>query len=401
MAAKEHLAPLPIESLETTVAHIEHAHVDHTKRKRRSHIPVLMPQLPSAAALLPYLQKIDLNRWYSNHGPLTQALEKRLAQHLGCGENELVTVSNATAGITAALMVLALEPGLCILPSYTFVATAHAVKAAGLTPWFHDVDQKTWALDPTRVKRAVQNGVDVKAVVVVAPFGAPLDLNSWLQFQEETGIPVVIDAAAGFDTVRPCGMQSVVSLHATKVFGAGEGGFIVTGSPKLSAQLRACCNFGFQGSRSATQVGLNAKLSEYHAAVGLAHFAQWPSVRLKHLRIMRWYQEEVARLDGVSLHPGYGDGWVTATTSVILPPDSAGQVAESLRRSGVETRSWWGQGCHTQPAFATFPHGDLVVTDELGGRVLGLPHFTDMERDDVAFVMQQLAKTLRVLKRRS
>jgi dTDP-4-amino-4,6-dideoxygalactose transaminase len=369
------------------------------KAKRAAEaIPILRPQLPSTSDILPYLQAIDSRRWYSNYGPLVQQLEQELSKRLGARDHTLVTVSNATAGITAALLALGLKQGaLCLMPSWTFAATPHAAKAAGLTPMFHDVERGTWALNPEQVRETLRKGYAVEAVVVVSPFGAPLRLKAWQQFQDETGVRVVIDAAAGFDTVTASVLPSVVSLHATKVFAAGEGGFVLSTDAELGHRVRSCCNFGFQNSRVALCSGFNAKMSEYHAAVALASLARWPFFRLKHLKIMEWYTQALARIPGVALHPGYGEGWATGTTSVILPSASAPQVAALLLRSGVETRSWWGQGCHVQPAFAGCPRGELPVTEDLGGRVLGLPHYPDLEEEDVWHIATVLAHALRSL----
>ena len=359
-------------------------------------IPVLRPKLPSTADISPYLQSIDSSRWYSNCGPLVQRLEQELARHLGVRDQTLVTVSNGTAGITAALLSLGLKEGsVCLMPSWTFAATPHAARAAGLTPMFQEVDRETWALNPERVKETLRGGCAAKAVVVVSPFGAPIRLKAWQHFQEETGVSVVVDAAAGFDTVTPSSLLSVVSMHATKIFAAGEGGFVLTNHGVIADRVRACCNFGFEASRVALCRSINAKMSEYHAAVALAGLAQWPAIRLKHLKIMEWYRQALAPVAGVSLQPGYGKGWASGTTSVILPPGSATQVAGLLLRSGIETRSWWGQGCHVQPAFADCPRGALPVTEDLGERVLGLPHYSDMEKENVLRVVASLAHVLR------
>lgn len=359
-------------------------------------VPVLRPKLPSAAEILPYLHAIDSRNVYSNYGPLVMRLEQELSRHLGARDQTLITVSNATSGITAALLSLGIkEDSLCLMPSWTFAATPHAALAAGLTPLFEDVDHDTWALDPDAVREKLQNGCPIGAVIVVSPFGSPIDIQAWEHFQRETGVPVLVDAAAGFDTATPSSLLTVVSLHATKILAAGEGGFVLTDSPVKGRRIRACCNFGFEASRVARCRSINAKMSEYHAAVGMASLAQWPAIRSKHLKIMDWYRQALAPVPGVSLQPGYGTGWATATTSVILPPGSAAHVADSLLRSGIETRAWWGQGCHVQPAFRDCPRAELPITEDLGSRVLGLPHFPDMDRDTVRYVVASLAQALR------
>jgi len=360
----------------------------------------MRPRLPSAAEILPYLEAIDEARWYSNYGPLVTRLEQQLARRLGMTAGGVVTTANATAGLTAALLARRAPAGsFCLMPSWTFAATAHAARAAGLIPWFHDVLRSTWALDPGAVRETLKPlAGKVGAVIAVSPFGAPLGIAPWRDLEEQTGIPVVVDAAAGFDSAVAGPIPQVVSLHATKILGAGEGGFVATTDPELRLRLVACCNFGFLDARSAMLPALNAKMSEYHAAVALAALDAWPATRALHIRIAGWYQNalarcEIARCEAVRLQPGYGNGWATGTTNVILPRP-AEAVARHLRRGGIDTRAWWGQGCHVQPAFADCPRGPLPVTEELGASVLGLPHFPDMRERDVERVAEALMNTM-------
>ena len=361
-----------------------------------SRLPVLRPKLPSASQLLPFLKTIDEGRLYSNGGPLSLRLHAELSRQIGCPENTLVTAASATAGITAALLALDVPDGsVCLMPSWTFAATPHAAMAAGMKPWFVDVDQRTWALDPAMVRqKLLATSQPVRAIIVVSPFGAPLDITAWEKIQAETGIPVVVDAAAGFDTVRASTLISVVSLHATKLFAAGEGGFILAPDELLRDRIRACSNFGFSGTRIAQWRAVNSKLSEYHAAVGLASFENWPAMRLRHLQIAAWYRQSLKGLPGIALQPGYGDGWACGVTNVLLESDSAESIGRYMLREGIETRAWWGAGCHIQPAFAECARESLPVTEYLGTRVLGLPHFVDMEKEDVLLVAQHLSKAL-------
>jgi dTDP-4-amino-4,6-dideoxygalactose transaminase len=359
-------------------------------------MPVLRPRLPSAAEILPYLAEIDERRWYSNCGPLVTRLEDQLSRHLGFSTRSVITTANATLGLTVALMARRIPPGsVCLLPSWTFAATPHAIRAAGLIPWFIDVDRRTWALNPDHVVDTLKGMPrPVSALIVVSPFGAPIDVQAWEQFEDRTGVAVIVDAAAAFDTTRPSRLPFIVSLHATKILGAGEGGFVASTDSQFLERVRASCNFGFQGSRNANLAALNAKMSEYHAAVALASLAGWPETRQRHLRIMERYRRGVARLDRVSLQPKYGHGWVAGTTSVLLPPRTRERVSRNLLESGVETRLWWGTGCHTQPAFMDCPRSALPVTEELGGRVLGLPHFPELRNQDVDAVVYCLSDAL-------
>jgi dTDP-4-amino-4,6-dideoxygalactose transaminase len=264
-----------------------------------------------------------------------------------------------------------------------------------LIPWFIDVDRRTWALNSDYVTEAMKRiPRQVSSLIVVSPFGAPIDVRAWELFEDRTGISVIIDAAAAFDTMRPSHLPHVVSLHATKILGAGEGGFVASTDSQFLERVKACCNFGFQGTRHAMLAALNAKMSEYHAAVALASLASWSENRQRHVRIMDWYRRGVARLDGVPLQPNYGHGWVSGTTSVVLPRGARESVLGNLQVSGIETRQWWGEGCHTQPAFVDCPRGALPVTEDLGARVIGLPHFPEMQKQDVDTVLDSVSATI-------
>ncbi|MCW8084707.1 DegT/DnrJ/EryC1/StrS family aminotransferase [Roseococcus sp. MDT2-1-1] len=196
-------------------------------------IPVARPLLPHVDALLPYLRRIDAARVYANWGPLNAELEVRLAVHCS---GHVVSVSSATDGLVCALRAvledrpLEARRGLCLMPSWSFVASAHAAIVAGLQPAFLDVGEERWALEPGQVRdairaaRASQEEISVAAVLVVAPFGLPVDPGPWDAFTQQTGIPVVVDAAAAFDGLSAGCSPAVVSLHATKAVGAGEGG---------------------------------------------------------------------------------------------------------------------------------------------------------------------------------
>jgi dTDP-4-amino-4,6-dideoxygalactose transaminase len=180
-------------------------------------LPVAKPRLPLANEILPYLRRIDQSRWYSNSGPLIQEFEARLATHAGQGA--VAAVANATVGLTLALLTYDLPLGsLCMVPAWTFAATGHAIQLAGLVPWIVDADAASWALEPVAARKLLREAPGlVSAVIPVSPFGQPIDFAGWSSFRDATGLAVVIDAAAMFDTIRAQSVPAVVSLHATKV----------------------------------------------------------------------------------------------------------------------------------------------------------------------------------------
>lgn len=363
-------------------------------------IPVARPALPPARALLPYLRQIDANAWYSNHGPLARAFQARLAAHWDVEAAEVALLCNATSALTVALLASGAPRGSrCLLPSWTFAATAGAVQAAGLVPHFVDVCPQRWTPAPETVRHlAAQPGVG--AVIVVSPFGAPLGLSEWEDVQAATGVPVVIDAAAAFDTLRSGGPMRagacpmVVSLHATKVFGVGEGGALLCRDAAIMEKVRRLAQFGFLGTREAVLPGINAKMSEYAAAVGLAGLDAWPEARARWAIAASSYARRLDGSGGLAFSPGFGAGWVASTLSVLCPGDAA-PAAAALAAAGIGTLRWWGDGCHAQPAFRECPAEPLPNTRDLARRTLGLPFFQALTERQVDAVYGALLRHVR------
>lgn len=357
-------------------------------------LPVARPRLPRADDILPYLRRIDDARWYSNFGPLLTELELRLASRFTDGA-VAATVVNATQALTLTLQAMDLPAGsLVAAPSWTFVATAHAIAQAGLVPWFLDVDHGSQMLDPAQVRDQLARAPgQVSAVLPVAAHGAMPDIEAWLGFREETGLAVLLDAAAAFDAARDARLPTVVSLHATKVLGIGEGGFLVTDDAALAFRVRRMTTYGFNGTREAQIAGTNAKLSEYTAAVGQAALDKWPADRLRFFLAAQHTRIGLAMTPSVVLQPGWGSDWVTSVCVVRLPDGAAQAATETLMAHGVETRRWWGRGCHQDAAFAAYPRTELPVTERLARSVIGLPFAIDLARDDVDRVVRALRAT--------
>ena len=361
----------------------------------RPGVAVALPRLPDAEAIFPYLQRIDEARWYSNFGPLVTEFETRIADRFAPG-TQVLTCANATQALALTLQAMDLPPGgSVILPSWTFVATAHAVMQAGLVPWFVDVDETTWMLDPAQVlDQAMHLASEVCAVIPVCAFGQLPDLAAWRAFRDETGVPVLIDAAAAFDTIHDARLPVCVSLHATKVLGIGEGGFMATDDAELAARFRQITTFGFQGSRQSQIPATNAKISEYAGAVGLAALDAWPANRLRFMRAAQHLRIALIGLPQVAFQEGWGSDWITSVCTVGLPTGSAARVSAVLAEDGVDTRQWWDAGCHTNPAFSACHREDLSTTTRLAASTLGLPFSIDMTADDTARIAASLTRAL-------
>ena len=351
-------------------------------------IPVMRPMLPAAERLLPYLKQIDNARIYSNFGPLALSFERRLAAHFGLAETAVTTVANATLGLTLALLAQQVKPGtLCMLPAWTFIASAHAVRLAGLVPYFIDVNARTWALDATTVADLIAHApAEVGAVMPVVPFGQPIDLAAWDRFRASTGMPVVIDAAAGFDSLVPTAAPAVVSLHATKALGVGEGGFVVSTDESLIREIGTRANFGFRAARTATAASMNAKLSEYHAAVGLAALDEWPHARAEWMAVAGAYRRALPESNRVRFQDGFGESWVSSTCNLSVADFPLAQIERLLADAQIDSRRWWGDGAHAHPATAACARALLPETEKIARSTIGVPLFRDLTVSDIGRV---------------
>jgi dTDP-4-amino-4,6-dideoxygalactose transaminase len=355
-------------------------------------IPILRPKLPPADRLAPYLAAIDQSRLYSNFGPHACAFEERLCLHFGLDGGAVTTLANATLGLALALMAQDTRPGaLCAMPGWTFVASANAAVLAHLVPYFVDVDRSTWAVDPVAIEEEIARApAAVGAVMVVAPFGQPIDYTAWDAFKLRTGLPVVIDAAAAFDSLRVGEIPAVVSLHATKIVGVGEGGFVASRDASIIAAIRQRSNFGFDKDRSAVAAGFNAKFSEYHAAIGLAALDMWSESRTAWMSVAAAYRQALANSNCINLQPGFGEAWVSSTCIVSVDQRVSAAAQRAFAAAGIETRLWWGRGAHSEPATAAFPRTPLPVTEDLAKSTFALPFYQDLREDQV----RRIATTL-------
>lgn len=367
-------------------------------------IPLMRPHLPERRFIDGYLDKIDQNRWYSNFGPLVRDFEERIAAFLDIDKDMVVTVSSATSGLVNTLRVMDIPEGkYCLLPAWTFIATPASAYEVGLVPYFVDIDASNWALTPkialSEVKRLGRDKIG--AVITVAPYGSPLDCAAWDAFTKETGVPVVIDAAAAFDAVStvssfaPSKTPMVISMHATKSFGCGEGGLVISTDAALVRNVLEQSNFGFSGSRIVHTIGVNSKMSEYTAAVAHAALDLWPQKRELWLRLKRQY---INKLKAMVQHcPMLTEEWVSSTLNVHLPEGTdAAEVISGLTSGGIESRQWWGKGCHAHPAYAKFPCGALTNTIAISRQVIALPFSIDMTEQEIQLVTQQLEKAVKL-----
>lgn len=330
-------------------------------------IPVMRPQLPPFDSSLTKLEKVWESGVFSNYGPTVRTLEGRLEDFLRAPVGSVVTAANATLAITAAA--LALGGSKWVLPSWTFTASVAALVLAGKSPTFADIEVESQELDVSDIDERFDG------VLMVAPFGSPLRRPS-----SELSKPVIIDAAASLGAaegaLETIGSNEIIvfSLHATKVLGSGEGGFVVCGSRELADQVRSILNFGFGGSRQSSRQGFNGKMSEIGAAIALSALDDWESEKNDWLSA-REVVRDLAHDLGMPHFDPSGD-WVAPYWIVqFTEKEMAARVETLLTAAHIETRRWWGEGCHEMAAYRDIPSLNLSTTRKVASGNLGLPFY--------------------------
>jgi dTDP-4-amino-4,6-dideoxygalactose transaminase len=236
---------------------------------------------------------------------------------------------------------------------------------------------------------------------VVAPYGRAVPLAEWQLFEEKTGIPVVIDAAAGIEAILDGRMPLTgriplaLSFHATKAFSTGEGGAIACLDPARLTRCAQALNFGFMGTRESTTAGTNGKMSEYHAAVGLAELDGWPAKRDAYRRVAMAYADcaRARQLSGNFIaFPSIASNYVLFRAN---NPEDAEAVRGALDSSHIEHRAWYGTGLHNEGYFSNLIClGALHNAAALGQSLIGLPVFVDLSNDAVERIAATIAKAL-------
>lgn len=378
--------------------------------QQESWVPLLVPDMPTPQELLPWLEHMHASQHYSNFGPLVRELEAALAQRLIVACEQVTTVANATQGLELVLQALDLPVGARVLvPAFTFVATATAVIRAGYQPVLADVDADSWLLTPQIAQIACAQ-MGIHAVLPVATFGMPHDMRAWQQFEKEVGVPVVIDAAAAYGSQWLHGAEGtlVFSLHTTKSLPAGEGGLVVSTRPGLAAKVRQLSNFGINLDPTVNlppgtliSLGSNAKMSEYHAAIGLVSLQKWELHAQQRRALQADLMQEWLQISGGSLvwqAQGPGGPLMAPTLLCMRLPDEHARAAleRACQQARIMTRRWYQP---LLPHMAVLQQRcvslDAPNAQALAQTLLGLPFFLCMtleQRQRITAVLEQVLK---------
>lgn len=362
-----------------------------------------LPNLPDPARLRARVDAIFERRVFTNQGPLVVELEERIGALLRV--QHALAVCNGTIALQIAAQVLGLT-GEVIVPSFTFIATAHALQWIGVTPVFCDVDPVTHCLDPREVERHLT--ARTSAILGVHLWGHPCDTERLAAIASAHGLKLFYDAAHAFGCSRGetmignFGHAEVFSLHATKCIHAFEGGLITTNDAGLATAIRTTRNFGFTGYDQVDRLGINGKMPEVSAAMALTLLEQMDEIVERNRQTRALYAEHLAGLRGVELYDPRAEG-ARNFHYLVLEVDSerAGlgrdELVRILHAENVLARRYFHPGCHRMEPYRTQrPDAGrgLPVTEALSTRTLVLPAGGAVGPDDVATVCELLRFSL-------
>ncbi len=360
-------------------------------------LPLARPRVADPARVAADVEAI-LRSGVLTNGPYVRRFEELTADYLGV--RHCIAVSSCTAGLMLVLRAAELS-GDVIVPSFTFAATAHAVQWNGLRPVFADIDRRTLTLSPDSVRRSV--GMHTSAILATHIYGTPCDVEGLRAVAREHGLRLFFDAAHAFGSTRAgtrvggFGDAEVFSLSPTKVVVAAEGGLIATNDDLLAERCRIGRDYGNPGDYDCRFVGLNARMSELHAATALASLEDLDERLAERNRLAAAYTAALAGTPGVRIpEVPAGDTSTYKDYSVLIDADEFGldadAAAEMLAREGIETRRYYSPPVHAMKAYRVpgGAAGELPVTELAAEQALTLPLWVGMTDAQVEGVAEAI-----------
>lgn len=361
------------------------------------------PSVGDTCAFLQKAEKILASGRLSNDGPFVQQFEQRICGFLGV--RNAVAVCNGTLGLQVAAKALGLT-GEVIMPSFTFVATAHALEWIGLEPVFVDIDPETHNIDPERIDKAIKDRTS--AIVGVHLWGTPCHTAAIEAIAKKRGLQVIYDASHAFGSslagrkIGGFGACEVFSLHATKFVHTFEGGVITTNNDELAARMRLMRNFGFQGYDRVVSCGINAKMAEIPAAMGLCSLAKMQAAADRNRRNYLLYAEHLRGLPGIALL-AYNDTTQGNYQYVVVEVDrnscpyTRDELVDVLHAQHIIARKYFWPGCHRmEPYLSAHPSAvhSLNCTEDVAEKVLILPTGEQVDQNAIVRICSILREAM-------
>jgi dTDP-4-amino-4,6-dideoxygalactose transaminase len=321
----------------------------------------------------------------SNFGPQAQRFEQLALAYTGAKRGR--AVATCDIGLTLAVKALEIAPGAeVVVPSFTFNSTLHALLWNGLRPRFADVDPGTFGISAETLSSALTD--ETALVVGTHVFGVPCDVAAIEQTCRAREIPCLFDAAQAFGTwvgdrhIGRFGDASAFSFSATKVTTSAEGGFVTFRNSRADAIFARARGYGFSHDYASSVVGLNGKLSEIHATLGVLAVPRTDELVQRRMSHDALYRERLAGVPGIGFQRIPTEVRASYTHMAVNLGDNRDTVARALDEAGIQTKAYF-RPLHSMPLFKDLPHGSLPVTERLGSSLLCLPLYPDLEEAQV------------------
>lgn len=362
------------------------------------------PNIGDRARLLERINDMLDRRWLTNNGPYVQELERRICEMTGV--KHCVAVCNGTIALEIVIRALGMR-GEVIVPSFTFVATAHALQWQEVTPVFCDVDSRTHNLDPRCVEKMITPRTS--GIIGVHLWGRACAVDELADIARRRKLKLIYDAAHAFGCsaqgrmIGSFGEAEVFSFHATKFFNTFEGGAVVTNNDELARQMRLMTNFGFHGYDNVIYLGTNGKMSEVSAAMGLTGLDSLEEFIATNRRNYEAYCGQLADIPGLTMVT-YPEGEKNNYQYIVLEIDEAqahisrDRLLQILHAENVIARRYFHPGAHQmEPYRSLFPHAGMMLgkTRDLCQRILSLPTGTAVSAKDIERVCQIIRFAIR------
>ena len=351
-------------------------------------IPLRRSRMPELSELEMYLKHIDKSKNYSNRSDLVLQLEKRISEHLGISDKNIVVLSSGFSALTLGIKLLTAKENkkkFCVVPSFTFPGTVSSILFAGLEPYFIDISPNGFCLSVDSLKNEFKgNYSDIACVVPVGTFGIRPDINEWALFENDTNTKVFYDLAWNFDNYPyEKKINSMISLHASKILGCGEGGIITLEDADFKSEIIKNSNFGLGDEKKLETIGINAKMSEYHAAVGLAAMDIWNITKKLNIELQKKFINFFDKRKNFSILKGLNADFCWMSCVIHSDEKKIRYLEEELTNNKIESRRWWGNLCHESNPCQAYGRGPMNESIRISKQHINIPFFTDMSNKEI------------------
>ncbi len=355
-------------------------------------IPITRPYLPDKARYQEYLNQIFKRNWLTNNGPLVNELEMKIKEHQGL--QHLIYVSNGTIALQLAIKGLGLE-GEIITTPFSFVATTSSIVWEGCQPVFVDIDEDTLNIDQAKIEGAITDRTS--AILATHVYGNPCDIEAIQNIADKHGLKIIYDAAHCFGvkyknrSIFEYVDISTCSFHAVKLFHTIEGGMVVTKDPDLIKKLARMRIFGFAGPDGYSGLGINAKNSEVHAAMGLCILPDVEKIIQKRQDLCSYYDQKLKNLNAIRPIWTEKASFTGAYYPVVFEdPELMQQCKTALEDAKIYPRRYFYPVLST--ALPYVDHHSFPVTEKICERVLCLPLYFDLSREEIDLIARLMMK---------